>query len=141
MYSHQRIDKGTGGLGNKRSNGHHPNDSIIKIGQNTTSLGDLRRLPGVKNSEKIRIIIIIDWSVPVTNNISVKGKEYDKIIKYKELNIENEKMWYLKTTTVPVVDVTLVMIKKGTNKHINKIPISLSLYEIQKVHLRNCSSF
>ena len=44
-YSHQRIDEGTGGLGNKRTNGDHPNDSIIKIGQNTEkSPGDLRSL-------------------------------------------------------------------------------------------------
>ena len=44
-YSHQRIGTGTGRLGNKRTNGHHPNYSIIEIGQNTEkSLGDLRRL-------------------------------------------------------------------------------------------------
>ena len=43
-FSHQRIDKKTGGLGNNRS-GDHLNYSIIKIGQNTEkSLGDLRRL-------------------------------------------------------------------------------------------------
>ena len=43
-YSHQRIDKETGGLRNKRTYGYHPNDTIIKIGQNTEkSPGDLRR--------------------------------------------------------------------------------------------------
>ena len=34
-YNHQRIEKWTGGLGNKRTRGGHPNYSIIKIGQNT----------------------------------------------------------------------------------------------------------
>ena len=34
-YSHQRIGTGTGGLGNKKMCGKHPNDSFIKIGQNT----------------------------------------------------------------------------------------------------------
>ena len=44
-YSRHKIDKGTGGLGNKRMSGDHPNDSIIKIGQNTEeNLGDLWRL-------------------------------------------------------------------------------------------------
>ena len=44
-YSHQRIDKGTGGLGNKRTSGNHPNYCLIEIGQNTEkSPGDLRRL-------------------------------------------------------------------------------------------------
>ena len=44
-YSHQRINKGTGGLGNKRTSGDHPNYSIVEIGQNTEkSPGDLRIL-------------------------------------------------------------------------------------------------
>ena len=42
-YSHQRIDTGTGGHGNKRKSGDHPNYSITKIGKNTEkSPGDLR---------------------------------------------------------------------------------------------------
>ena len=42
-YSHQKIDKGAGGLGNKRTKGDHPND--IKIGQNTNERsGNFRRL-------------------------------------------------------------------------------------------------
>ena len=41
----QRIDKGTGGVGNKRMSGDHPNYCIIKIGQNTEkSPGDLLSL-------------------------------------------------------------------------------------------------
>ena len=44
-YSHQRIGTGTGGLGNKRTSGNHPNNSITKISQNTDkSSGNLRRL-------------------------------------------------------------------------------------------------
>ena len=34
-YNHQRIIKETGGLGNKRTSGEHPNYCIIEIGQNT----------------------------------------------------------------------------------------------------------
>ena len=34
-YSHQRIIKGTGGLGGWRMSGDHPNYCIIEIGQNT----------------------------------------------------------------------------------------------------------
>ena len=44
-YSHQRIGTETGGLGNKRKSGDHPNYSIFEIGQNTEkSPGNLRRL-------------------------------------------------------------------------------------------------
>ena len=52
-YSHQQIDKRTGGLKNKRTSGDHPNDSIIKIGQNTEkSPGDLRRLAVTRTPTK-----------------------------------------------------------------------------------------
>ena len=45
QYCHQRISRGTGELGNKRTSGDHPNYSIIKISQNNEkSSGDLRRL-------------------------------------------------------------------------------------------------
>ena len=39
-------------------------------------------------------------------------------------------MKHLKTTTVPVIVGTLGMIKKGKDKHINRIPDSPSLYRI-----------
>ena len=45
LYSHQRINKGTGGLENTRRSGDHPNNCIIEIGQNTEkNPGELRRL-------------------------------------------------------------------------------------------------
>ena len=41
-YNQQRVDKGTGGLGNKWTSGDHPNDSIIKMVNNTEkSPGDM----------------------------------------------------------------------------------------------------
>ena len=44
-YRHQRIIKGTGGLGGSRTSGDHPNYSIIEDGQNIEkSREDLRRL-------------------------------------------------------------------------------------------------
>ena len=52
-YSHERTIKGTGGLGNKRMSGDHPNYYIIKISQNTEkSPRDLRRLAVTQTSEK-----------------------------------------------------------------------------------------
>ena len=45
LYSHQRINKETQGLANKRTSGDHPNYCIIEIGQNTEkSTGDLKSL-------------------------------------------------------------------------------------------------
>ena len=52
-YSHQRIIKGTGGLGNKRKSREHPKYYIIENGQNTEkSPGDLKRLAGTQTPLK-----------------------------------------------------------------------------------------
>ena len=56
-------------------------------------------------------------SVPNYNYLTFK--EYDKISKYKDQEIE--KMCHLKTTIVPVIRGALTMIKKRTDKHINKM--------------------
>ena len=47
------------------------------------------------------------------------------------MKTEIEKMWQFKTTTLPVIVEDLGMIKKGTDKHINKIPDRSSLYKMQ----------
>ena len=50
-------------------------------------------------------------------------------------------MQHFKNSTVTVIVGALVMIKKGKNKHINKMPINQNLYEIQKnCTLRSCLS-
>ena len=67
-------------------------------------------------------------SAPTDNNISIK--EYNKISNCKHLEIEIEKMWRFNTTTVPIIVGALGMIKKGTDRHINKKPSCLRLYEI-----------
>ena len=52
-YSHQRIGTMTGGLGNKRTWGDHPNYYIIENGLNTEkSPGDLKRLSVTKTQAK-----------------------------------------------------------------------------------------
>ena len=72
-YSHQRINKVTVGLGNEKTSGDNPNNSIIQIGQNTeksswrlvetcwlsNSIERPSASAGVKNSQKGKIIIII----------------------------------------------------------------------------------
>ena len=77
--------------------------------------------------------LLIDMSVPSDKNISVK--EFDKLSKYKDLEIEIRKMWNLKTTIVPVIVGALGMIKKGTQAHLDKIPGHHSIQEIQKIVL------
>ena len=58
-YSHRRIIKGNGGLGNKRASGDHSNFYIIEMGQNTQNLVKDNQLTLMRKTFKDIIIIII----------------------------------------------------------------------------------
>ena len=73
-------------------------------------------------------------SVPSDSNIS--AKEFEKLSKYKDLEIEIAKMWKMKTKTIPVIVGALGMIKKGTQKYVNEIPGN-SLDENKKIVLNS----
>ena len=64
--------------------------------------------------------LLIDMTVPSDRNLSIK--EYEKMSKYKDLEIEIQKMWHLKVTMIPVVIEALGMIMKKTEGHIKRIP-------------------
>ena len=57
--------------------------------------------------------------------------EYEKISKHKDLEIEVQKMWHLKTTVIPEVIVVFGMIKKTNEDHIKQIPGNSCLKELQ----------
>ena len=59
-------------------------------------------------------------SIPSDRNVS--AKVFEKLSKYKDLEIEVEKMWHLKTRTLPVVIGALGLIKKDTDKFLEQIP-------------------
>ena len=64
------------------------------------------------------------------------GKEHlveDNVV-YKDLEIEIEKMWGMKTT-VPVIIGALGLVKKGTENYIGKIPGNIRAIELQKTIL------
>ena len=74
-------------------------------------------------------------NVPSDSNIS--AKDFEKLSKYKDLEIEISKIWKRKTKTMPVIVRALGMIKKGTRKYVNEIPGNSSLAEIQKMVLNS----
>ena len=78
---------------------------------------------------------MIDMSVSLESNIS--ATEFEKLGKYKDLEIGISKMWKMKTKTIPVIVGTLGVIKKGTQKYVNEISGNLSLAEIQKIVLNS----
>ena len=56
----------------------------------------------------------------------------EKLTKYKDLEIEIEKMWGMKTTAVPVITGARELVKKGTENYIGKIPVNIRVTELQK---------
>ena len=62
-----------------------------------------------------------------------------KLPKYKDLEIEIENLWRLKTTTIPIVVGALGLIKKGTIDCRKKISGEPSLSEIQKIVLNSAA--
>jgi len=82
----------------------------------------------VLKNEKDKTCLLIDMAVPLDANTSVKTTE--KPNKYKNLEIEVERMWGLKTTTVLVVMGFLSTIKKGMESNISKIPGNINIHEL-----------
>ena len=73
--------------------------------------------------------MLIDMAIPRAEKLSM----------YKDLEIEITKMWGLKTITVPVVMGALGIVKKGIEKHTEKIPGKINITELQKIALLGSS--
>ena len=82
---------------------------------------------------KKKTCLLIDMTVPSDRNLSLKV--YEKISKYKNLEIEMQRMWNLKAIVIPVVVGALGMIQNKTEDHIKRIPGSPCLEELQKIAL------
>ena len=83
--------------------------------------------------KKEKISLLIDISVPSDRNTSLKVAE--KLGKYKDLEIEISRMWDTKTFTIPVIIGALGLVKKGTEKFIERIPGNIKIQSIQKTAL------
>ena len=82
--------------------------------------------------------LLIDMSIPTEKNTSVKVTE--KLSKYKDLEIEIERMWGMKATTILAVVIgALGLIKKGLEKYTKQIPGNIKISELQKITLLGTS--
>ena len=63
---------------------------------------------------------LIDMGAPSDRNIS--AKEFEKLRKYEDLEIEIAEIRKMKTKTIPVIVVAPGIIKKETQKNANEIP-------------------
>ena len=92
--------------------------------------------PDIKDKQE-KTCMLIDMAIPSDRNTSVRVAE--KLSKYKDLEIEITKMWGLKKITVPVVIGALGVVKKGIEKHTDKIPGKINITELQKIALLGSS--
>ena len=59
-------------------------------------------------------------------------KEAEKILKYKDLTIEIQRMWKVKTRVIPVIIGAIGTISKSFRKYISNIPGNHEVKELKK---------
>ena len=74
---------------------------------------------------------LIDMNVPSDRNIALKETEIKS--KYKDLELEIQRMWQMKTVVIPVLVGALGTVKKGMIENIKKVSERATTAEIQKI--------
>ena len=72
-------------------------------------------------------------SIPSDRNIALK--EIEKKSKYKDLELEIQRMWQMKTEVIPVVVGALGTIKKGMVENIKRESERANVTETQKISM------
>ena len=74
--------------------------------------------------------MLIDVAISGARNV-IK-KEVEKILKYKDLTIEIQRMWNVKTKVIPVIIGATGTISESFRKYVNKMPRNNKVEELQK---------
>jgi hypothetical protein len=83
----------------------------------------------IRDNEK-RTFMLID--VAISGDRNVIKKEVGKILKYKDLTIEIQRMWNVKTKVIPVIIGATGTISKSFRKYMSNIPGNHEVKELQK---------
>jgi len=70
--------------------------------------------------------------VAISGDRNVIKKEAEKILKYKDLTIEIQGMWNIKTKVIPVIIDATGTISKSFRKYLSIIPGNHEVKELQK---------
>jgi len=74
--------------------------------------------------------MLIDAAISEDRNV-IK-KEAERILKYKDLTIEMQRMWNVKTKVIPVIIGATGTISKSFRKYVNNIPGNHEVKRLQK---------
>ena len=70
--------------------------------------------------------------VAISGDRNVIKKEAEKILKYKDLTIEIQRMWNIKTKVIPVITGATGTVSKSFRKYVSNIPGKHEVKELQK---------
>ena len=73
--------------------------------------------------------------VAISGDRNVIKKEAEKILKYKDLTIEIQRMWNVKTKLIPVIIGSTGTISKSFRKYMSNIPGNQEVKELQKTSI------
>jgi len=79
--------------------------------------------------------------VAISGDRNVIKKEAAKILKYKDLTIEIQCMWNIKTKVIPVIIGATRTISKSFRKHLSNIPGKHEVKEIQKTAILGTATY
>ena len=70
--------------------------------------------------------------VATSGGRNVIKKEAEKIVKYKNLTVEIQRMWNVKTKVIPVIIGATGTVSKSFRKYVSNIPGKREVKELQK---------
>jgi hypothetical protein len=70
--------------------------------------------------------------VAISGDRNVIKKEAEKILKYKDLTTEIQRMWNVKTKVIPVIIAATGTISKSFTKYVSNIPGKYEVKKLQK---------
>ena len=83
----------------------------------------------IRDNEKGTCMLI---DVAISGDRNMIKKEAEKVLKYKDLTIEIQRMWNVKTKVIPVIIGATGTISKTFRKYVSNIPGNHEVKELQK---------
>jgi hypothetical protein len=83
----------------------------------------------IRDNEKGTCMLI---DVAISGDRNVIKKEAEKILKYKDLTVEIERMWNVKARAIPVIIGAIGTISISFRKYLSSIPGNHEVRELQK---------